>query len=225
MTLVFDEKRHTYSLDGERLPSVTQILGAIRKPFLETWRGRLGNAECDRISKESADFGTRVHAACEKLANANHLDYLDSFEDDMLPYAEQFNGWLSTNVRRVIGAELRVASATHRYAGTIDLAVELLDGATVVVDLKTGTTVGDDVPLQLIAYQKALLEQEGIRAVRRIVVHLPRNEPGKLTVVEYPSEDELLDWRAFLACSILWHRLFKTKGTAYRSIAGTRVVK
>lgn len=203
MTLTFDEKRHAYSLDGERLPSVTQILGAIRKPFLETWRGRLGNAECDRISRESADWGTAVHAACEAFATGD--------ADLTGAPGEPYQTWFRANVRRVIGAELRVASATHRYAGTIDLVAELLDGATVVVDLKTGTTVGDDVPMQLEAYRRALLEQEGIEASRRIVVHLPREKPGELNVIEYPTEGHLDDWRCFLAASIVWHRLFKTK--------------
>lgn len=207
MTLTFDPARHTYHLDGLRLPSVTQILGIVNEPGLNTWRGKVGNAEADRIMYASADFGTRVHAACETLANAEHLDYLGTFEPDVHPFAEAFNIWLSGNVREVVGVETRVASAQHGYAGSLDLCAVLMDGTAAVIDIKTskGNYPHPKWGAQLAAYQVALLESAGIVTTKRLIVQMPSDKPGELIVHERPITEARSDWNAFLAALTL-HR-------------------
>jgi hypothetical protein len=219
--LVYNDKYHTYHLDGVRLPSVTQILNCIAKPGLVDWKVRVGADEAARVSRETADFGTRVHAACEKIALANPLDYLP-FPDEIMPFVEAYNVWLACNVARVIGVEMRLASTAHQYAGTADLVAEMHDGSIAVVDLKTSSSVDETFGAQLSAYVTALAEQEGVVATRRIVVRMPRKEPGKLDVHEF--DDHQLDWRAFLAASILFHRYFKAEAWApKRNILGKRL--
>ena len=215
--LVYNDRYHTYHLDGERLPSVTQILGVIRKPGLEKWRGDLGNAEADRIGREAADFGTRVHSACELIAKGQY-DTLGTFDfdEDLLPFVGEYVGWFNANVREVLACETRLASVTHRYAGTVDLVAVLMTGETAVIDLKTSSMVDSGFGLQLEAYRRALMEQDGIEPTRRLVVQMPRKKPGHLEVHEFEPETALDDWRAFLSASILWHRLFKAEAFAPR---------
>ncbi len=204
--LVFNEQLHTYHLDGVRLPSVTGILGIINEPGLNAWRGRVGNEEADRVMHASADFGTRVHAACEKLATASHLDYLGTFEPDVHPFAEAFNIWLSGNVREVLGCETRVASAQHGYAGSLDLCAMLMDGSSAIIDIKTskGNYPHPKWGAQLAAYQVALLESAGIVTTRRLIVQMPSDRPGELIVHERPISEARTDWNAFLAALTLY---------------------
>ena len=44
--------RH-YEVDGKLYPSVTTILSIIRKPYLERWRGEIGNDDADFIMEEA----------------------------------------------------------------------------------------------------------------------------------------------------------------------------
>ena len=214
--LVYNDRYHTYHLDGERLPSVTQILGVIRKPGLEKWRGDLGNAEADRVGREAADFGTRVHSACELIANGVLHDGGPPHGADELACVEAYASWFNANVREVLACETRLASATHRYAGTVDLVAVLMTGETAVIDLKTSSMVDSGFGLQLEAYRRALMEQDGIEPTRRLVVQMPRKKPGHLEIHEFEPETALDDWRAFLSASILWHRLFKAEAFAPR---------
>jgi genome maintenance exonuclease 1 len=54
--------------DGSRVPSVTTILSATAdKTFLNEWKKRVGEAEAQRISTESAGLGTLVHKHIENF--------------------------------------------------------------------------------------------------------------------------------------------------------------
>ena len=53
--------------DNVPVPSVTTILDKTSdKTALIAWRKRVGDAEANRVSKESAGLGTKVHNAIEK---------------------------------------------------------------------------------------------------------------------------------------------------------------
>ena len=53
--------------DNIPVPSVTTILDKTSdKTALIAWRKRVGDAEANRVSKESAGLGTKVHNAIEK---------------------------------------------------------------------------------------------------------------------------------------------------------------
>ena len=62
--------------DGETpVPSVTTILSETGdKTALFEWRKRVGDAEANRISRESAGLGTKVHNALENYCNGEEWD-------------------------------------------------------------------------------------------------------------------------------------------------------
>ena len=61
-------ERH-YSLDGEKVPSVTTILDKTKsqkaKDSLNAWRERVGYSEASRISRESTLRGDKMHKYLE----------------------------------------------------------------------------------------------------------------------------------------------------------------
>jgi len=82
--LVFDEPSHTYTLDGERLPSVTQILQ------------RAGAIDFDHIPptirEQALARGTAVHRAVHYF-NENDLD-VDDFRSSFLEYWPYLAAWI-----------------------------------------------------------------------------------------------------------------------------------
>jgi hypothetical protein len=189
-----------YTIDGQQFPRVSTVLGIINKPFLATWRGKVGNQEADRVARVATDWGTRVHAACAQLCGGPAVDE----DPELWPTVNAFGDWLTANVRDVVACERLVVSRQRHYAGTCDLLATLTDGSLAVVDLKTSKQLSPEYALQLAAYRLALRE-EGRDVTRRLVVWLPKAEPGVVRTQDYP--DHARDEHTFLAALVLWRRL------------------
>lgn len=197
--------RH-YKIDGERLASVTTILNVLDKAGLAQWRGNVGNAKADEISREAADHGTAVHAFVERFNRGDRGPFGPPIDTIIQPYI----AWFNAEVSCVLAAEKLVVSRRYKFAGTADIVVVMNDGSHAVVDLKTSKSAlsEDTWSLQLAAYSLAL-EEEGIDAERRIVVRLPKSVPGALYTLEFPTDTLPVDQRSFLACL----RIFQWKST------------
>ncbi len=195
----------SYTIDNERFPSVTTILGMLDKSGLAQWRGRVGNAEADRISKEATDYGTAIHSLVEMVNRGKR----DQLSPDDLRYAHPYIDWFDANVSTVIGAEKLIVSRRHKFAGTADgIVVMRGDRDATVIDLKTSKTdlAQREWQLQLAAYALGL-EEEGIDVRRRIILRIPKSTPDVLHVLEMSTDDLVIDQRAFLAVLKIyqWH--------------------
>mgnify|MGYP001585161168 CR=1 FL=1 len=111
-----------YRIDGTEYPSVTTVLQVLSKPALARWRGKIGNEEADKISREATELGTRVHRACEQI-NLGAPDYNDT---GLEAFTMAYERWFREHVRYVIGAEKLVVSRRYEFAGTCD-GIFLLD--------------------------------------------------------------------------------------------------
>ena len=188
----------SYRIDGTDYPSVTHVLGVLAKPALARWRGKIGNEEADKISREATELGTRVHRACEQI-NLGAPDYDDA---GLEAFTMTYERWFRERVRYVVGAEKLVVSRRYQFAGTCDLvAIMDDDDAPTLIDLKTSNSAGDDWPLQLAGYRLALREM-GVLCGRRLVVQIPSRKPGTLETHEYADHDR--DERAFRNALQLW---------------------
>lgn len=185
-----------YKVDGERYPSVTTVLAVLEKSGLAKWRGAVGNEEADRISKEATDFGTAIHALVEQVNLGNRGPFGEPDDAFVAPYIR----WYDETIAAVLGVERLCISRRWKYAGTADGVVVLNgDKDATVIDLKTSKTglAQREWELQLAAYSLALEEDE-IDAPRRLILRMPRAEPGKLYVHELDPEDLERDQRAFI---------------------------
>ena len=63
--------RHYLDSNNNPVPSVTTVLSATSKSKdgIAQWRNRVGDAEADRIVKQSTDIGSSVHDSIEKYLN------------------------------------------------------------------------------------------------------------------------------------------------------------
>ena len=127
MTITFNETDHEYRIDGERVPSVTELL----KPLTASQYGAI-NPE---VLRQAAERGTEVHEACEAI------DYGLDPEDpsrDTWGYIEAYQQFLYDHDVEWYGVE-EMGGCTDfaiDYAGTID-RWGIVDGEVAVVDIKT----------------------------------------------------------------------------------------
>lgn len=190
LALAYDADAHEYRVDGERWPSVTEILQPLN--------------ELDGIPAEvlrrAADFGTNVHLAVH-LINTGRLDRA-SLDEALAPYVHAWEQWLLDSGAVVVASEVRVLHPTLRYAGTMDSCVRLkARGKTTLhaVDVKTSATVPRTAALQTAAYREAYLRVRRDLHAKRYALHLRRD--GTYRAIPY---DDTRDWSYFTSCLNLW---------------------
>jgi hypothetical protein len=173
-----------------------------------------------RKSGKAMARGSDIHAAAEQLALGGQPDV----DDHILPYVEQYAGWLERMRPTFVMAEAPVYNLTHNYAGTCDGILELA-GRPLLFDIKTTEHLpGSDrlrppyaeVALQLAAYsrceQVGVLSEQRYSGGKRYYIYDPQahHEPmptvdGALAIVISPGDcfavpvrvdDEI--WQAFL---------------------------
>lgn len=193
-----------YTIDGERLPSVTTIVGqTLPNPGIQAWKLRVGEEEAKRVSKEATEWGTGIHALIESVNRGNHAELSVSDRALIAPYTN----WRNEHVEMVLGVERLLVSRKHGYAGTTD-AIVIMQGDRYpsIVDFKSSKTAlgQDEWRLQLAAYVVAAEEHLGFKCRRRIVVRLSRVEPETLHVHELPADELENDVECFLALLRVW---------------------
>lgn len=166
--------------DDKPVPSVTTILDKTGdKTALLEWRKRVGDKEANRISRESAGIGTKVHNAIEKyikdeeweIKGNNHVRIMSQ-----KMVAAMINGGLK-NIKELWGSEV-VLLAEGLYAGTAD-AVGIYNNVPSIIDFKTARKMKkrewiDDYFLQCAAYSAAHNEMFGTDIQQIVILMVDR---------------------------------------------------
>lgn len=128
--------------DDQPVPSVTTVLGDTGdKTALMNWRKRVGEEEANRVSREAAGLGTKVHNALEKyvlqeeyeISGTNHISIMaKSMLEEMIAKG-------LSQVDEVWGVEVALI-AQGLYAGTSD-AVGKFNGVDSIIDFKTAKKI------------------------------------------------------------------------------------
>lgn len=137
-----DKSRHYASDDDQPVPSVTTILSKTGdKSGLDAWRKRVGEAEAQRISTESANLGTKVHNSLEKyilgedwqITGTNMISQMAAQMTDRM-ISEGF-----PQVGELWGTEVGLI-AQGLYAGTAD-GIGVYNGEPSIIDFKTARKI------------------------------------------------------------------------------------
>jgi genome maintenance exonuclease 1 len=131
-----DGKRYYTLPDGTNLPSVTTVLGAMKKDAIMAWRKRVGDEVANAISKKATSRGTNVHTLCERYLNN------DSLGDIMPDAKEMFNDIkpLLDQINNIHYQEQALWSTKLGLAGRVDCIAEFA-GTLSVIDFKTSKKV------------------------------------------------------------------------------------
>lgn len=225
--LIFFDDTHTYTVDGEEFPSVSEISRfASREVYGEVSQFNLDNA-CSR--------GSAVHKATEILDKYGKCEC----DEDIEPYIRAYVQFRKDfGIRDYAHIEKALANEELKYAGTIDRiytiddkfveavkahckefvwigdngkvekikAETLLDkGGLAIIDLKSSSVVQNVLALiQLNAY-KLSAEANSLGEVKALfILHLGKD--GKYKLISYEINEQL-----FMACLILHKALQKKK--------------
>lgn len=145
---------HEYRLDGQRLPSVTQILRRV----LPGWQA----------AEWYLQRGRALHHAC-RLLDCGDLDW-SSVSPEIEPRIRAWQKFLRDAPAHMLGVEVPVASRAYRFAGTCDRMLVYPGNVLTVADLKS--TVEPQVILQLGGYSLLWREAGKGTPARAVAVQL-----------------------------------------------------
>lgn len=150
-----------YEIGGQKLPSVTTVVGCLAKPALDNWLIKLAMNAADETADrgeakalfkerrwEKANLGTAVHDAVEAELKGEAL----VTEGAVDPFLAQWLNFKEAHDVAPVMVETVVASA-YGYAGKLDAILDI-DGRRTLVDVKTGRLY-QSIAMQLAAYRYA----------------------------------------------------------------------
>jgi hypothetical protein len=161
-----------YDIDGVKYPSVTSVTGILANPYLEQWRGNIGNEMANAVMKETAAFGDTIH----ELTAVIDITGVESIEvpGNVVKHITNYVKWRQKGIAEVIEVERLVVSKRYQYAGRLDRVVRIVgDEYLGLLDIKTGS-VSPRQGLQTAAYAEAYQEMTNVKIERRGVVRIAR---------------------------------------------------
>lgn len=191
--LHFDATSHAYYVDGELIPSVTQIIRPLEAYY------RLDQT----MLRPYAERGTAVHQLTEIYDLTGEPDPL--MNPDLAGYLLAWLDFRKDFGFTPIATEHRFYHEELLYCGTID-RVGVLRGNLAILDIKTSTKLGPAIGVQLSGYQHGY-DPEGKEGVtHRYAVQLAGD--GTYRVQEYKDN---LDWPVFVGMRALhsWTEKYK----------------
>lgn len=188
--LLFYDEEHRYELDGEILPSVSEVLRFIsREIYGEITQYKLNNA---------ADRGTRIHKACEVLDKYGTVEV----DAEIAPYIKAYMRFCREHAVKWTEIEKAIYHPSLKYAGTIDRRGSV-DGVTAMVDIKSSYQLHKPlVGAQLNGYDDAYTELKGEVTDKLFALHLKPDATYRL--VEMPK-----DFTLFQSCLNIHNALKK----------------
>ena len=175
-------------VDGIWYPSVTTIMGAEPKPWLDAWREKWGSL-ATRKMEIAAAIGTAFHDCVEQYLDAGwygiDMPVYHSCRKRVYGMVESWIAWAQSVDGTIDHTEMKVINKKHKYSGTFD-AVGKIGKTRLLIDWKTGARIYPEMALQLSAYAEAYSEMTGSKIKTGLIVHVSKDKPGyKLTTKEF----------------------------------------
>lgn len=188
--LIFDRETHTYTLDGEVIPSVSEITRFIAKEVY---------GECDPVMlSNAAERGTAVHEATETLDKHRTVEV----SDELNPYLAAYVKFHKEHEVVWDEIEWSVHCGTA-YAGTLD-RYGWVDGEPCILDIKTTCNISSKHRRLYEAAQNLYRIAIGRSYQVKHLYILQLKKDGNYKLIELPIDDALPD-----ACLTLHNALRK----------------
>jgi len=244
--LIFDGKRHSYTLGGISLAGVSSISEFRPSPELIGWAAKMVYEflldkqsvikdcspeeyaalllEAKKMhrtkSGEAMDVGKRAHKAVEDYINGKKPEITEDIKN---PF-EQFLAFEKKHNVQWLATEKIVCSPEHLVGGTLD-SLAIIDGVVSIADFKTSSSVRESYILQVSGYQMCLAEM-GIPVEQRIILRLPKTKDDgfEAVLVDTPYEQDV---QAFLAQreAYRWKNFIETKHCDKVAVKGYKINK
>lgn len=170
--LLFFEQDHKYILDGEELPSVSELCRFIsREIYADVAQWRLDQAK---------ERGTSVHKACEVLDKFGSVDV----DNGILPYVQAYLCFRKEHNVEWQKIEFTAQHPSDHYAGTID-RFGTLDGSMALLDIKTSYAIHTPLCAAQLNLYRRMLEANGMKVDKLHILHLKKDGTYKLKEFEF----------------------------------------
>ena len=203
-SIEFQPEDHTYTLGGQRVPSVTEVLSHEGLSGSDFWK------ESDR-RRGSAVHRVALLIGSRPWRGSTPEEVVDNSPWDptttapvLVPYGYALARFLIESGFTPEGVEVPVGSAKLRLAGTLDTFGMLPSGKRLLVDYKSGIPQDSAVWPQLCLYAALLEETTGIKVDLVAPVHLradgtykayPPQSPGGKALSIGVAAVSLYHWR------------------------------
>lgn len=187
-TLTIGGKRHYVLPTGEKLKSVTSVLGEkLDKTALLEWQKRVGPEEARRVSLLATRRGTSVHKIAE-----NYLLNKENYIGKEMPVnVDTFNSIkpiLDANITSLLGVELALYSRALGTAGRADIAA-IYKGTPAILDVKTSLKPKklewiEQYILQCTVYSMMFEHMYKIYTPKIVIIIAVDNEPPQVFELE-----------------------------------------
>ena len=190
--------RHYLDSKNTPVPSVTTVLSATSKSKdgIDQWRNRVGEAEADRIVKQSTDIGSSVHDAIEKYLKDELWDIFENTENELIAkkITHKFVNDGLKKITEIWGLEVGLV-LDNLYAGTADCIGEY-NSIPTLIDFKTAKKIKkrewiEDYFLQGCAYANAHNVMFGSDIQQIVILMVDRDLIFQEFIVR-PSEFKIL---------------------------------
>lgn len=187
--LSFNEDSHEYQINGEVIPSVSEIIRFIsREVYGDVLQSTLDFA---------ADRGARVHKATQMLDVVHDVEC----DEDIVPYVSAYVQFLRDHKPKWEMIERSMYNPELMYGMTID-RYGILDGKKTLVDIKTSSNIQKALHgAQLNLYRMGLVAN-GFDVERAVILRLTKE--GEYKIIESEQDDEVA-----IACVTLHNALKK----------------
>lgn len=191
---------HTHShIDGKCYPSVTEIISAAPKPWLEKWKTR-NPVWAPKKTALANVIGTEFHRCVEQIMAGRSYE-IRVYKERVTKMLARFNEWFAVTDVAPYANEMKVYSHKHKYQGTFDMVAEI-NGVPMIVDFKSSAKISDNMGLQVAAYAYAYYEMTGLMLKRGLVVLVTKDK--QKIKRRYKTEDGV---RTFKRIKIQEHKL------------------
>ena len=191
--LKFYDEKHIYELDGEQIPSVSEISRFVSREVY----GDIAQYTLDH----AADRGSKVHKQCELLDKYGECEC----DSEIAPYIKAYIKFLEENQPEWVAIEKPLACKEKGYAGTLDRVGRLKDGRFAIVDLKSSSVVQEVLAqIQMNGYKGLWEANEEQKVDVLIILHLRKDET-------YKPHEIPMDGTLFEACLDLHNATKKKK--------------
>jgi genome maintenance exonuclease 1 len=184
-----DGKRFYVLPSGVRIPSITTVLGAMKKEAIQAWRRRVGEDVANQISRKASGRGTNVHTLCERYLNNDSLG-------DVMPDAREMFLSIRPHLNKIDNIhyqEQALWSNNLGVAGRVDCIAEY-EGELSVIDFKTSKKIKtleqiEDYFWQTCAYALMYEERVGQPIDNLVIIMAVENEEP--LVFKQKTEDHI----------------------------------
>lgn len=164
-------------------PSVTTILGVLRKIGLEMWFKFTPLAQINKETEEGKTIGTQIHEAIQQHIDKEKVEVKTAFAEQV---SNALNGFMKFKKDhpeiKLRKAEMALTSEKYCYNGTLD-CIGKIGKDLVLLDWKTGKAKSKEVPdiydeyrYQVSAYVKAFNETQEGQVVRAFILSLAKDK-------------------------------------------------